>query len=146
MTLRSRHRIRNSRPGGLRTSILPQYWISTSERGRNILFLWKIEGQSGVRTRDPRFSKHAGSFTHCTRAPTLSDQQGLFLSENYVNIYTMDIWILSNSSGFPGGPFRGESPPPPKTGHSPQKNCLRRSQSNSSPPPQSLLIPPNWKG
>ena len=43
MTLLSRHRIRNSCPGGLRPSTLPlgnggssQYGIFTSERGRNI--------------------------------------------------------------------------------------------------------------
>ena len=56
MTLPSRHRIRNSSPGGLRPSTLPlghgvspQYWIFTSERGRNILFSVKLKGKSGIR-------------------------------------------------------------------------------------------------
>ena len=46
MTLSSRHRIRNSNPGGLKPSSLlldhggsPQYLIFTGERGRNIWFL-----------------------------------------------------------------------------------------------------------
>ena len=54
MTLPSRHRIRNSSPGGLRPSMLPlyhrgspQYQIFTSERGRNILFLWNCRPDCG---------------------------------------------------------------------------------------------------
>ena len=46
MTLPSRHRIRNSNPGGLMPSTLPlghggspEHGIFTSERGRNVLFL-----------------------------------------------------------------------------------------------------------
>ena len=52
MTLSSRHRIRNSSPGGMRSSTLPlghwgfpQYWIITSERGRNILFIWNLKAR-----------------------------------------------------------------------------------------------------
>ena len=54
MTLPSRHRLRNSSPGGLRPSTLPlghggspQYWIFTIDRGRNILFLWNSEARVG---------------------------------------------------------------------------------------------------
>ena len=49
VTLPSRHRIRNSSPGGLRPSTLslahrgsPQYYIFTSERGSNNLVLWNL--------------------------------------------------------------------------------------------------------
>ena len=72
MTLPFRHRIRNSKPGGLRPSTLPldhesspQYRIFTTERGRNILVSLKLEGQSGVRTRDLRLFKQ----TALTTAP-----------------------------------------------------------------------------
>ena len=71
MPLPSRYRIRNSSPGGLRPSTLPlchggcpQYWIITSERGRNIFVSLKLEGQSGVQTRDLRLSKQAALTTH----------------------------------------------------------------------------------
>ena len=64
MTLLSRHRIRNLIPSGLRPSKPPfghgrstQYWIFTSERGRNLL--WN--------PRSPTFQ--AGSFNHCTSPP-----------------------------------------------------------------------------
>ena len=63
MTLPSRHRIRNSSPGGLRPSTLPlvhggssQYWIFTSERGRNILFFWNLKARVGL---EPAISKQA---------------------------------------------------------------------------------------
>ena len=58
MTLPSRHRIRKSNPGGLRLRTRPlgyggspQYWIFTSERGRNISFLWNMKkwNESGFR-------------------------------------------------------------------------------------------------
>ena len=67
MTLPFRHRIRNLSLGGLSPSTLPlgqwgfpQYWIFTSERRRNILFLWNL---NGVRTRDLRLSKQAALTT-----------------------------------------------------------------------------------
>ena len=54
MTLPSRHRIWNLGHGGLRPSTLPlghggspQYWIFTSKRERNILFLWNLEARVG---------------------------------------------------------------------------------------------------
>ena len=70
MTLSTRHRIRNLSPGCLRPNTLPlgrggspKYWIIvTSERERNILFLWNL-GQSGFRTRDLRLSKQAALTT-----------------------------------------------------------------------------------
>ena len=56
MTLPSRHRIRNSKLGGLRPSTLPlghegtpQYWIFTNERGRT----WSSEW--GSNPRSPTF-------------------------------------------------------------------------------------------
>ena len=52
VTLPSRHMIRNSSSGGLRPSTpplghggWPQYWIFTSERSRNILFLWNLHAR-----------------------------------------------------------------------------------------------------
>ena len=73
MTLPSRHMIRNSSPGGLRPSALPlshggspQYWIFTSERGRNIFFFETWRPEWGSNPRSPTFQ--AGSFNHCTRA------------------------------------------------------------------------------
>ena len=57
VTLPSRHRIWNSSPDGLRPSTLPlgyggspQYWISTSERVRNILFLWNLKARVFFKT------------------------------------------------------------------------------------------------
>ena len=70
MALSSRHRIRNSSPGGLRPSTLPlgqrgspQYWIFTSERGRNcffLMFFWMSE--RGSNPWSPTFK--GGSFNH----------------------------------------------------------------------------------
>ena len=48
MTLPSRHRIRNSSPGGLRPSEhrrSPQYWIFTSKRRRNFFF-WNLNARA----------------------------------------------------------------------------------------------------
>ena len=54
ITLPSRHRIRNSHPGGMGPSSLrlghggsPQYWIFTSEQRRNFLFLWNLNVRAG---------------------------------------------------------------------------------------------------
>ena len=70
MTLPSRHRIQNSIFGGLRPSTLhlghggsPLYCIFTSERGKNFFDSLKLEGQSGVRTRNLRLSKQAALST-----------------------------------------------------------------------------------
>ena len=53
MTLPSRHRNQNSSPGSPRPSLLPlshggspQYWIFTSEQGRNISFLWILNART----------------------------------------------------------------------------------------------------
>ena len=69
MTVPSRHRIRNSSPGDLRPSALPlghggspQYWIFTSERGRNSLFLLNLKAILG---REPAIS----GFAALTTAP-----------------------------------------------------------------------------
>ena len=63
MKLPYRHSIRNSRPGGLRSSTLPlghggshnieSFRVSEEEN----FFSLKLEGQSGVRTRDLRLPK-----------------------------------------------------------------------------------------
>ena len=47
MTLPSRHGIRNSSPGGLRSQRFPQYCIFTIERRRNILFLGNLKARVG---------------------------------------------------------------------------------------------------
>ena len=67
------HCPRNSTPVGLRPSPLPlghggssNYWIFTSERGRNILYLWK-RPERGTDPQSPTFQ--ASSFNHCSRAP-----------------------------------------------------------------------------
>ena len=53
MTLPSRHRICNSGPGGLRPSTLPRgphnYCIITTDRRRNILFLWNLKAGVGCK-------------------------------------------------------------------------------------------------
>ena len=65
MTLPYRHRIRNSSSGGVRPSTLPlghrdspQYWIFTSDRGKNILFLWNSNARAGFETRELRLLNH----------------------------------------------------------------------------------------
>ena len=82
MTLPSR--IQNSSPGGLRASTLPlghwgfpQYWMITSERGRNIFVSLKIEGKDAVRARDLRLSKQAA----LTTAPESPDTNTALLRE-----------------------------------------------------------------
>ena len=106
MTLLFWHRICNSSPGGLRPSTLPldhggfpQYWIFTSGRGRNILFLSNLK--SGARTRDlPRFSQ-AGSFNHCTRGPAITDvvlySSKLFLTHCQHQPSTLLLILLINT-------------------------------------------------
>ena len=54
MTLSSRHRIRNSSPGGLRPSTLPlghggspQYWLSHVDGEETFLFLWNRRDRDG---------------------------------------------------------------------------------------------------
>ena len=66
------HRIKNSLPGGLRSSTLPlchrgftQYCTFTSERGRNIFFLWNLNARGWMNPRSPTFQ--AGGSNHCTQ-------------------------------------------------------------------------------
>ena len=48
MTLPARHKIRNLSPGGpLGREGSPQYWIFTSERPKNMLFLWNLDARAG---------------------------------------------------------------------------------------------------
>ena len=63
MTVPSRHRIQNSSPGSLSLSTLPlghggspQYRIFTSERGRNISFLWNLKARVGFEPAIADFS------------------------------------------------------------------------------------------
>ena len=62
MTLPYRNRIQNSGPGGLRPSTLPvghggspQFWVFTSERWRNFLFLWTWRPEWGFETAISHF-------------------------------------------------------------------------------------------
>ena len=62
--LSSEHRIRNSNPGEAehvtsRSRRLPPPTSFTSERRKNIFVSLKLEGQSGIRTRDLRLPKQA---------------------------------------------------------------------------------------
>ena len=81
MTLTSRHRIRNSSPGGLRPSMLPlghgsspQCWILTNKRGKTYCCFetWRPDGSSSPRSPAfPDRQLQACSFNHCTRIPAL---------------------------------------------------------------------------
>ena len=69
MTLPSRHRIRNSSPGGLRPSTLPldhggsRNIKSLRVSGEETFVSLKLEGQGGVRNRDILLSKQAALTT-----------------------------------------------------------------------------------
>ena len=72
MTLSSRHRIRNSSPGGLRPSTLPlghggspQYWLSHVDGEKTFLFL------SNRRVREPNSGVKGSGANHYPRAPAL---------------------------------------------------------------------------
>ena len=83
MTLSSRHRIRNSSPGGLRPSTLPlghggspQYWLSHVDGEETFLFL------SNRRVREP----NPELLLKCFRIPV-----GAEFSEKY---HVSPVWIL----------------------------------------------------
>ena len=85
MTLSSRHRIQNSRPGGLRPSTLPlghggspQYWLSHVD-GEETFFCFFQTAETGNRTTNTGV-KGSGA-NHCPRAPAL-----LKNNENFDNI------------------------------------------------------------
>ena len=72
MTLSSRHRIRNSNAGGLRSSTLPlghggspQYWVSHVDREEHFCFYWTAE----TRNRAPNSSVKGSGANHYLRAP-----------------------------------------------------------------------------
>ena len=69
MTLPSRHRIRISNPGDLGSSALPRATILNlcEWAGKKQFVSLKLEGQSGVRTRDLRHSKQADLTTAIKR-------------------------------------------------------------------------------
>ena len=107
MTLPFRHRIRNSSLGGLSPSTLPlgqwgfpQYWIFTSERRRNILFLWNL---NGVRTRDLRLSKQAALTTapgpppRTQSKPPASSCWGLAPLGSITNIFPLSTQTIAAS-------------------------------------------------
>ena len=80
MALPSRHRARNSSSGGLRPSMFllchgdsQQYWIITSERERNILFLWNLFWlEWGSNPRSPTFQ--ADRYVHHVNYQTRYDK------------------------------------------------------------------------
>ena len=74
MTLPSRHKIRHSSPGGLRSSTLPfchggspQYSIFTSKREETFYFFETWRPEWGSTPRSTTFQ--AGSCNHCTMSP-----------------------------------------------------------------------------
>ena len=76
MTLPSRHRIRNSSPGGLRPSTLPlghgsspQYYFFMSERGRNMLFLWNLKARVGFEPAISDFPSRQVALTTAAEPP-----------------------------------------------------------------------------
>ena len=95
MTLPSRHRILNSSSGYLRLNMLPlghggssQYWIFTSERGRNILSLWNLEARVVF---EPAISDFP-SFNHCTSlllSPFAQSSHSIFICEIITNSYSI---------------------------------------------------------
>ena len=98
MTLSSRHRIRNSSPGGLRPSTLPlghggspQYWLSHVDGEETFLFLWNRRD----REPNPELVKGSGA-NHYPRAPAHLERKHVKL---YTIIWSLKIWPskLSNS-------------------------------------------------
>ena len=82
MTLSSRHRIRNSIPGGLRPSMLPlghggspQYFHTWMEKNH---FCFFQTAQTGNRT--PNTSVKGSGANHCPRAPALATLQFVWYS------------------------------------------------------------------
>ena len=76
MTLSSRHRIRNSSPGGLRPSTLPlghggspQYWLSHVDGEETFCFFQTAE--TGNRT--PKYGVKGSGANHYPRAPALPE-------------------------------------------------------------------------
>ena len=74
MTLSSRHRIRNSSPGGLRPSTLPlghggspQYWLSHVDGEETFLFLWNRRDWEP----NPELWLKGSGANHYPRAPAL---------------------------------------------------------------------------
>ena len=86
MTLFSGHKIRNSSPGGLRSSTLPlghggspEFWIFQSERRGNILSLWNLKAIVGFEHLHLRLSKQAVSTTDLTATtPPRNERVDLF--------------------------------------------------------------------
>ena len=76
MTLSSRHRIRNSSPGGLRPSTLPlghggspQYWLSHVD-GEETFFFVSLTAETGNRT--PNSGVKGSGANHYPKAPALA--------------------------------------------------------------------------
>ena len=86
----SRHKIRNSSPGGLRPSTLPlghrgspQYLIFTSERRRNIVFPWNLNARAGFEPASSDFPSR--QLKNCTRAPSLEYYHWFFIVYTYMS-------------------------------------------------------------
>ena len=80
MTLSSRHRIRNSSPGGLRPSTLllghggsPQYRVLHMDEEETFLFLFLSNRETGNRT--PNSSVKGSGANHYPRAPARKQQK-----------------------------------------------------------------------
>ena len=119
MTLPSRHMIQNSSLGDLRPSTLPlgyggspQYWIFTSERRRNLLFLsltnsmlhirsfFEILGLKWSSNRPSRTFK-AGNFNHCTMARNMDIlfKKPFSCRKNQILNTLNSLWIIINCFG-----------------------------------------------
>ena len=83
-------------------SPLPKYWIFTSERIRNILFLWNLKARVGFEPAISDFPSR--QFKHCTMPWPLpyriSKSTRFTIGKLCLIIYTADIWILRNMYNF----------------------------------------------
>ena len=120
MTLSSRHRIRNSSPGGLRPSTLPlghggspQYWLSHVDGEETFLFL------SNRRDREPNSGVKGSGANHYPRAPALTScvkQEPFYVIAIMCKLHTFELphqhhvicsqWRIQVGSG-----RRGPDPP-----------------------------------
>ena len=90
----SRHKIRNLNPCGLRPSSLllghgdsPQYWIFTSEQGRNTSFLWNLNARANPRSP----ISQTASFNHYNRTPAQTKKK----TKGQIHVNQFDINNIS---------------------------------------------------
>ena len=108
MTLLSWHRFQNSNPGGLRPSTLPpgrrgspQYWIFTSEWGRNIVFHWNAG--AGFEFAISNFQTGSSSTTALGPLPSRFNKPHILTIYNkgmkaMAHTYTFSIILMNYSS------------------------------------------------